>query len=94
MTTLDRRSTTQIAAAVNAGEISAVAVAEETLARLVAYEAVQPQVWISRTLPSDLIKTARAIDDRVAGGEVLPLAGVPFAVKDNIDVAGVETTAA
>lgn len=94
MTTLDRRSTTQIAAAVNAGEISAVAVAEETLARLVAYEAVQPQVWISRTLPSDLIKTARAIDDRVAGGEVLPLAGVPFAVKDNIDVAGLETTAA
>jgi allophanate hydrolase len=94
MTVLDRLSAADIAAAVNAGRTSAVTVAEETLARLAAYDAVQPQVWISRAAPEDLIEAARAVDIRVAAGEVLPLAGVPFAVKDNIDVAGFETTAA
>jgi len=94
MTVLDRRSAVEIAAAVNAGQASAAAVAEETLARLAAYDAIQPQIWISRATPEDLVAAARAVDARVAAGEVLPLAGVPFAVKDNIDVAGFETTAA
>src|SRR5690606_31092988 len=49
---------------------------------------------ISRAARDDLVSAARAIDARVAAGEVLPLAGVPFAVKDNIDVAGFDTTAA
>jgi allophanate hydrolase len=91
---LDRRSASAIAAAVNAGRATALAVTEETLARLASYDAVQRQIWISRTPPDDLRGTARAIDARVAAGEVLPLAGVPFAVKDNIDVAGLATTAA
>lgn len=94
MTTLDRRSAIAIAQAVNTGQTSAVAVAEETLARLAAYDPIQPQIWISRAAPEDILAAARAIDARVAAGEVLPLAGVPFAVKDNIDVAGFETTAA
>ena len=71
MTALDRRSASGIAGAVASGATSAVAVMEETLARLAAYDAVQPQAWISRAA-----------------------AGVPFAAKDNIDVAGFETTAA
>ncbi len=94
MTTLDRRSAIAIAQAVNTGRTSAVAVAEETLARLAAYDPIQPQIWTSRASPDDLLATARAVDARVAAGEDLPLAGVPFAVKDNIDVAGFETTAA
>jgi len=90
----ERLSAGAIAAAVSAGETSAVAVMEAALARLAAYDAVQPQVWISRASPESLIAQARAIDARVAAGEQLPIAGVPYAAKDNIDVAGFETTAA
>ncbi|KHK89938.1 allophanate hydrolase [Novosphingobium malaysiense] len=94
MMTLDRRSATEIASAVNAGRTSAVAVAEETLARALAYDAIQPQIWISRATQEEFLAAAGAVDARIAAGETLPLAGVPFAAKDNIDVAGFETTAA
>ncbi|GFZ90477.1 MULTISPECIES: allophanate hydrolase [Sphingobium] len=91
---LNRRSVSMIADAVGAGRMSAVAVAEETIARLALYDAVQPQIWISRVAPDALIEAAHRVDARVAAGETLPLAGVPFAVKDNIDVRGLDTTAA
>ncbi|MFT4046371.1 MAG: allophanate hydrolase [Solimonas sp.] len=90
----DRREAAAIAAAVGGARTSAVAVAQETLRRLVAYDAIQPQIWISRVPAEALLAAARAIDARVAAGETLPLAGAPFAVKDNIDVAGAQTTAA
>ena len=93
MTMLDRQSPAVIAAAVNGGKTSAFAVAQGTLARLDAYDAVQPQIWISRAAPDAILAAAREVDARIAAGEQLPLAGVPFAVKDNIDVAGFETTA-
>lgn len=94
MSDFSRLSATAIAASVNSGEATALAVIEETLARLAAYDAHQPHVWISRASPDALRAAARAIDARVAAGEHLPLAGVPYAAKDNIDVAGMETTAA
>jgi allophanate hydrolase len=74
--------------------MSAVTVIDDVLARLAVYDAVQPQAWISRFDAASLHAAAAAVDARVAAGEVLPLAGVPFAVKDNIDVAGLDTTAA
>ncbi len=94
MTALDRLSVTAIAAEVQAGRRSAVAVIEDVLARLDAYDAIQPAVWISRFEPDALRAAAAAVDARVTAGETLPLAGVPFAVKDNIDLAGLATTAA
>lgn len=94
MNDFPRLSATAIAAAVNSGSLSARAVMEETLARLAAYDAHQSQVWIARADPQALLDAARTIDARVAAGERLPLAGVPYAAKDNIDVAGLATTAA
>ncbi|MBY8824204.1 allophanate hydrolase [Sphingomonas colocasiae] len=83
-----------LAAEVCAGRRSAVAIAEETLALADAYDAVQPQTWITRLSREDVLRRAAEVDRRVAAGEDLPLAGVPFAIKDNIDLAGVPTTAA
>ena len=83
-----------IARRVAAGETTAEAVARDVLARVRAYEAIQPEVWISRFSEDQLIVRARSIDARLAAGEVLPLAGAPFAIKDNIDLEGLDTTAA
>jgi allophanate hydrolase len=84
---------TALAEAVTAGTTSAEAVARETLARIAAYAAIQPAVWIHRVAEADVLAMARAVDARIAAGEALPLAGVPFAIKDNIDLAGSPTTA-
>ena len=94
MSAFTRLSAGAIAQGVNSGATTALTVMEETLARLAAYDAHQPQAWISRADPQALRAAAAAIDARVAGGERLPLAGVPYAAKDNIDVLGLETTAA
>ncbi len=84
----------QISAAVNAGRMKAVEAAALALARSAAYALVQPEVFIHRVSEADVLRQARAVDARVASGERLPLAGVPFAVKDNMDVEGMPTTAA
>ncbi|WP_306089890.1 allophanate hydrolase [Qipengyuania flava] len=89
----ESKGAAQISAAVNGGETTALAVLDETLARIEAYDAVQPQIWISRAPAERLRAQAKGIDARIAAGDTLPLAGVPFAVKDNIDVDGFETTA-
>ncbi|WP_374574372.1 allophanate hydrolase [Phenylobacterium sp.] len=91
---MNRPSAVAIAAEVASGVRSAEDVAREALARIAAYDAVQPHAWIERPSPEAVLEKARAVDARVAAGETLPLAGVPYAVKDNIDVAGLPTTAA
>jgi allophanate hydrolase len=89
----NRLSLTQIAADVASGRRSAAEIAGEALDRVAAYEAIQPSVWITRASAADVLGQARMVDERIGAGELPPLAGVPFAVKDNIDVAGLPTTA-
>lgn len=93
MPDFERLHTIDIARAVLAGETSAATVARAALARVDAYAAVQKAVWIARVSADAVLAAAAAVDARLARGEVLPLAGVPFAIKDNIDVAGMATTA-
>ena len=94
MTPLDRLSVDAIAADVRSRRRSAADVMDEVIARLAFYDTIQPAVWISRFDTASLRAAAVAVDERIAQGETLPLAGVPFAVKDNIDVIGLDTTAA
>jgi allophanate hydrolase len=94
MTVLGRLSVDAVAADVQSRRRSAVAIVEEVLERLAVYDGIQPDAWISRFGADALRAMAAAVDARVAAGEALPLAGVPFAVKDNIDLAGLDTTAA
>jgi allophanate hydrolase len=71
----------------------------ECMARvLVRIDAVdRPEVWIARVPAGELLEQARALDRLLQERQGalpadMPLFGVPFAVKDNIDVAGMPTT--
>ena len=72
--------------------LSAHAVVDAVLERLAARG--DDGVWISRFDAAALHARAAAIEDRWAPDARPPLYGVPFAIKDNIDVAGLPTTAA
>ncbi len=56
-----------------------------------AWQAGDAPQWIYLTDPDDLQKQIKAL--KSASPKDLPLYGVPFAAKDNIDVAGMPTTA-
>jgi allophanate hydrolase len=68
--------------------------ADEVLARIAAQG--DDHVWISSVAADTVRERARSLDlvQRAGDAARLPLFGVPFAVKDNIDVAGLPTTAA
>ncbi|GAA1688250.1 allophanate hydrolase [Microbacterium sediminicola] len=56
-------------------------------------EVDRPEIWIALRDEDDAILAAEEVDARAAAGETLPLLGLVAAVKDNIDVAGLPTTA-
>ncbi|MGW1148931.1 amidase [Streptomyces sp. NPDC002454] len=81
----------ELAAAVTAGEIDAEEVVEHHLDRIAA---VNPLVnAVTRTFVEEARRDAQEVDRRRSVGLPLgPLAGVPFTVKENLDVRGVPTT--
>ena len=79
-----------IVAAHRAGQATPVDTVARTYARIRAYN--DPAVFISLREEADALAEARALQAK--GDTGLPLYGVPVAVKDNIDVAGLPTTAA
>jgi allophanate hydrolase len=75
-----------------AGGLSAHAVVDAVLERIAARGV--DATWISRFDVTSLHARAAEIEGQWAPADRPPLYGVPFAVKDNIDVAGLATTAA
>jgi allophanate hydrolase len=76
---------TRLRSAYRSGRLTPVDVVEQVIARMA--DRGDDHVWISR-VPVDQLRDAARSADLDA-----PLGGIPFAVKDNIDVAGLPTTA-
>ncbi len=76
----------------SSGERTPVGVIHEVCERIAARG--EDGVWIHVEPEEKLLARAQELEARRADAGALPLYGVPFAVKDNIDVAGVPTTAA
>ncbi|WP_336208638.1 amidase [Nonomuraea sp. LPB2021202275-12-8] len=81
------RSATEIAAAVRQGRVTAVEVVEEHLGAIAERD---PRVGAFRLVRQRALEEAQAVQERRDLTE-LPLAGVPVAVKDNLEVAGEAT---
>lgn len=81
-----------LAGVYQAREASPQDILDLVLERIAAYG--DPAVWIHRIPREELLTRARAVEQRREAGESLPLFGVPFGIKDTIDLAGHPTTAA
>ncbi|MGU7774575.1 indoleacetamide hydrolase [Burkholderia sp. MR1-5-21] len=84
-------SVRDIASAVRTAERRATEFADDALARLAAIAPLNAMVHIDADLAR---RTAERVDARVAQGDALPLAGVPFVIKDNLDTVAMPTLGA
>lgn len=91
MTELWQRGAGELAAMIATRQVSSAEVIDAHLARIAA---VNPKVnAIVRVLADEARAAAKAADAAIARGDALgPLHGVPFTVKENIDMAGLPTT--
>jgi allophanate hydrolase len=75
--------------------LSPVTVAEVLCDKIEAYQKTDSAVWIHLQRRDEIISAARALADTYSVQKALPpLFGIPFSVKDSIDVAGLPTTTA
>ena len=79
---------TQIVAAVKEGE-SATEYAQQALIRLKAIEPLNACIYIDESLT---FSVAESVAQRLIAGENLPLAGVPFIIKDNLATSDMPTS--
>ena len=81
------------AARLSAGQVTSVDLTRACLARIAVY---QPKLNAFITVLGDrALGDARALDEERRAGKVRgPLHGIPIALKDNVDTAGIRTTAA
>lgn len=94
MTALD---ISQLQSALRSGQTTLTALVQTLTAHIDADD--RAEVWIHRVPVTQLLERAKTLESIAAEAgdsvyEQLPLFGVPFAVKDNFDVAGMTTTAA
>lgn len=76
------------------GITSPVDVVNYTFDRIEKYKSIDPAVWIHIEPREKVVAAAEKLATRYSGKPLPPLFGVPFSVKDTIDVQGVVTTAA
>ena len=92
--TVFEKTVSQLQAAMIRGEVTAEDLVCEYLARITQFDRHGPQFRAVLAINPRAVTDARALDAERAAGRVRgPFHGVPILMKDNIDVAGLPTTA-
>ena len=92
MNELLKKTATEQSKAIKNKEISAVELTKSTFERI---NSIEDKIGAFNSLTEDIaLATAKKVDEKIAKGEELPLlAGIPLALKDNMNLVGSKTTA-
>jgi Asp-tRNA(Asn)/Glu-tRNA(Gln) amidotransferase A subunit family amidase len=91
---VDEATIAEIQSAYESGQATARAVTQAHLDRIAAYDCRGPRLGAIITINSGALEEAEALDAALqrTGNMAGPLHGIPVLVKDNFDVAGLQTT--